>query len=65
MGQIANRQSLAFNERGQLSQASPQFHVEWMLHEWTPIARFESQHNERSAMTHFCALEGDLPANER
>ena len=42
-----NHQSLVFSERGQLSQAIPQFHVERMLNEWTPIARFESQHNER------------------
>ena len=28
-----NRQSLAFSERGQLSQATPQFHVERMLNE--------------------------------
>ena len=28
-----NRQSLAFSERGQLSQAIPQFHVERMLNE--------------------------------
>ena len=28
MGKIANRQSLAFSERGQLSQAIPQFHAE-------------------------------------
>ena len=27
-GPIANRQSLVFSERGQLSQAIPQFHVE-------------------------------------
>ena len=47
MGQIANRQSLVFSERGQLSQAVPQFHVERMLHERTPIVRFESRHNER------------------
>ena len=47
MGKIANHQSLAFSERGQLSQAIPQFHVERMLNEWTPIARFESQHDER------------------
>ena len=46
MGKIANRQSLAFSERSQLSQAIPQLHVEQMLNEWTPIARFESQHNE-------------------
>ena len=49
MGQIANRQSLAFSERGQLSQAILQFHVEQVLHQWTPIARFESQRNERRA----------------
>ena len=47
MGKIANRQSLAFSERGQLSQAIPQFHVERMLNEWTPLARFELQRNER------------------
>ena len=47
MGQIANRQSLVFSERGQLSQAIPQFHMERMLHEQTPIARFESRCNER------------------
>ena len=46
MGKIANRQSLAFSERGQLSQAIPQFHVERMLNERTTIARSESQHNE-------------------
>ena len=43
MGQIANRQSLVFSEHGQLSQAIPQFRVERIL----PIARFESQRNER------------------
>ena len=47
MGRIANRQSLAFSERGQRSQAIPQFHMERILHERTPIARFESRHNER------------------
>ena len=31
MGQIANRQSLVFSERSQLSQAIPQFHVERIL----------------------------------
>ena len=46
MGKIANRQSLAFSERGQLSQAIPQFHVERMLNKRTPIARSESRHNE-------------------
>ena len=49
MGKIANRQSLVFSERSQLSQAIPQFHVERILHEWTPIARFESQRNEPRA----------------
>ena len=44
-----NRQSLAFSERNQLSQAIPQFHVERTLNEWTPIARFEAQHNESRA----------------
>ena len=47
MGRIANRQSLAFSERSQLSQAIPQFHVERILHQRTPIVRFESQCNER------------------
>ena len=47
MGKIANRQSLAFSERCRLSKAIPQFHVERMSNEWTPIARFKSQHNKR------------------
>ena len=47
MGQIADRQSLVFSERGQLSQAIPHVHVERILHQRTPIARFESQCNER------------------
>ena len=66
MGKIANRQSLAFSERDQLSQAIPQFHVERMLNEWTPIARFESQHNERRAYEDsFLCFGGDiwLPTN--
>ena len=33
--------------QGQLSQAILQFHVELLLNEWAPIARFKSQHNER------------------
>ena len=49
MDQIANHQLLVFNDRGQLSQAIPQFHVERILHQWTPIARFKSQRNERKA----------------
>ena len=36
-----------FSERSQLSQPIPQFHVEWILQEWTPIARCEFRHNER------------------
>ena len=32
----SGRQSLAFNERGQLSQAIPQFHTERMLHQRAP-----------------------------
>ena len=47
MGKIANRQSLVFSERGQLSQAILQVQVERMLNERTPIARSEPQHNER------------------
>ena len=46
-GQIGNRQWLTFSERSQLWQAIPQFHVERILHQRTPIARFESQCNER------------------
>ena len=49
MGKIANCQSLALSERGQLSQAIPQFQVERMLNEWTPVVRFESRHNKRRA----------------
>ena len=47
MGHIANRKSLLFSERGRLSQAIPQFHLEWILHQWSPIARFEPRQNER------------------
>ena len=69
MGQIVNRQSLAFSQRGQISEAILQFHVERMLNEWTPIAWFESQHNERrvceAVSTNFCVWEGDMTANER
>ena len=43
-----NHQSPAFSERNQLSQAILQFDVERMSNECTPIARFESQRNERS-----------------
>ena len=47
MGKIANRQSLAFSERNQLSQAIPQFHVGRILHQRTRVAPFESQCNVR------------------
>ena len=61
-----NRQSLAFSERGQLSQAIPQSHVEQMLNEWTPIVRFErGTTNAGSVRTNFCVFEGDMTANER
>ena len=42
MGKIANRKLLAFSERGQFSQAIPQFHMERILHQRTPIVRFEA-----------------------
>ena len=47
MGNIAYRQSLVFNQRSQLSQTIPQFHVERMLQKWMPIAQFKSQRNQR------------------
>ena len=56
MGQISNREALVFSERGQLSQAIPQVHVERIPHQRTPIARFESQCNERR--TKFCVFRG-------
>ena len=57
-----NRRSLVFSERSQLSQ----FHVERMLNEWTPIARFESQHNERGLWGLVSVFwGGDMTANER
>ena len=61
MGQISNRQPLVLSERGQLSQAITQFHVERMLHEWTPIALFESRQNKRKIYEiRLCVLEGDM-----
>ena len=57
--------AIVFSERNQPSQAILQFHVERMLHERTPIARFESWHNERkSRRSSFCVFEGDMTANE-
>ena len=66
MGRIANCQSLVFSERCQFSQAIPQFHVERILHQRTPIAQFESQRNERRVYKdQFLFLGGDMTANER
>ena len=67
MGNIANRQSLVFNERSQLSQTIPQFHVERMLQKWMPIARFKSQRNERRIYGTIFVFLGDgrwLPKND-
>ena len=55
-GESVNRQSLVFSDRNQLSQAIPQFHVERVLHQRTPIARFESQRND--TRTKFCVFRG-------
>ena len=62
MGQIANRR-----ERGQLSQAIPQVHVERILHQRTPIAQFESQRNERRVYEDqiLRVFRRDMTANER
>ena len=73
MGRIANRQSLAFSERGQLSQAIPQFHVERMLNEWTNVKRMNANRAIRIAAQRTQGLwglisvflEGDMTANER
>ena len=57
---IANRQSLG----GQLSQAIPQIHVERILHQRTPIARFESQCNGRRVYEdQFCVFRGRYDRN--
>ena len=48
-GQSCQSPSQALSEHGQLLQAILHFHVERRLHEWTPIAGLESQHNERRA----------------
>ena len=61
-----NCQSLAFSERGQLSQAIPQFHVERMLNKWMPITRFELQRNERRTYEDQILCFGeDMSSNER
>ena len=55
-----NRQSLVFSERGQLSQAIQQVHMERILHQRTPIARFESQRTANAGSTRrkFCVFRG-------
>ena len=60
MGQIANRQSLAFSERGQLSQAIPQFHVERMVN-----VRIAAQQTQGLWGLISVFFEGDMTANER
>ena len=66
MGQIANRQWPVFSARGQLWQAIPQFHVERILDQRTPIAQLESHRNgHRVYEDHFCVFRGDMTANER
>ena len=56
----ANRQSLAFSERNQLSQAIPQFHVERILHQRTPIAQFSNRNatNAGSTRTKYRVFRG-------
>ena len=59
MGQLVNRQSLLFSERGQLSQAIPQVHAERILHECTPIAQANRSTTKAGPMrTNFCLLGG-------
>ena len=48
--------AIAVSKRCQLAQAIPQFHVQRMLHEPTPISRSESQHKARSLWTNLCVL---------
>ena len=55
MGQIANRQSLVFSERGRLSQAIPQVHVERILHQQRQsLDSNRSATNAGSTRTKFC-----------
>ena len=66
MGKIANRKLLAFSERGQLSQAIPQFYVERMLtNERQSRDVNPNTTNAGSVRTNFCVFEGDATANER
>ena len=67
MGKIANRQSLAFSERSQLSQAIPQFHVERLLNEWNAnrVIRIAAQRTQGLWGLISVFLGGDMAANER
>ena len=68
MGQIANRQSLVFSERGQLSQAIPQVHVERIYYYTNERQSRDSNRNATNAgstRTKFCVFRGDMTANER
>ena len=58
---------VAFSERGQLSQAIPQFHTERMLNEWTPIGaiRIAAQRTQGLWRLVSMFLGGDMTANER
>ena len=61
-----NRQSLAFSERGQLSQANSQFRVERMLRRNERPSRDSNRStmNAGSLRTNFCVLWGDTsPTN--
>ena len=51
MGQIANRQSLLFSERSQLSQAIPQVHVEQILHQRNERFNFQEGVNLRFGLS--------------
>ena len=65
MDQIANRQSLVFSERGQLSQAIPQFHV---VTNTTPMnanraIRIAGQRTQGLWGPHPMCLGGDMSTN--
>ena len=68
---IANRQSLVFSERGQLSQGIVQFHVDkCCTNERQSHYPNRSTRNAGSMRTNVCLLEGDMShhhmtANER
>ena len=64
MGNIANRQSLAFSERGQLSQAMPQFQNVKRMNANRTIRTAAQQTQGLWGLISVC-FEGDLIANER